>query len=258
MSVKLIVTDLDGTLLCKDKNISDYTVDILRRCRERGIKLAFVTARAERATTRFKNLLDPDAIISCNGALVRCGEQIVYSCTIPNDIANEFIKAYSKSANIGYVTVDAECGSFVNLSIDGNKGWRDFEYYAVNDLPNGIDGEAYKFHVEFYDTQAPFEIAAQFPDMSLLGYRGEPWFSYQNKHANKWNAIVKLAEHLHIDPSEIIAFGDDSNDIEMLENCGIGVAMGNAIDEVKAIADQICDTNDNDGVAKWIEAEVLK
>lgn len=52
----------------------------------------------------------------------------------------------------------------------------------------------------------------------------------------------------------VIAFGDDHNDIEMLRECGVGVAVANAIDEAKAVADYICDTSDNDGLARWLEA----
>jgi hydroxymethylpyrimidine pyrophosphatase-like HAD family hydrolase len=62
---------------------------------------------------------------------------------------------------------------------------------------------------------------------------------------------------LGIGQSEIIAFGDDVNDIDLLEFCEISVAMGNAVVEVKEMADYICDTNENDGVAQWIEKYVL-
>jgi hydroxymethylpyrimidine pyrophosphatase-like HAD family hydrolase len=53
-----------------------------------------------------------------------------------------------------------------------------------------------------------------------------------------------------------VAFGDDLNDIDMLNHAGVSVAMGNALDEVKAVADYVCDTNDNDGLAKWLEENV--
>ena len=55
---------------------------------------------------------------------------------------------------------------------------------------------------------------------------------------------------------EVVAFGDDLNDVDMLRGCGTGVAMANALDEVKLAADEVCGGNDEDGVAKWIEANM--
>ena len=69
---------------------------------------------------------------------------------------------------------------------------------------------------------------------------------------------MAIANEFNIDKSEIVAFGDDMNDKEMLVSMGSGVAMGNAIEEVKVIADYICDTNDNDGVAKWLDENITK
>ena len=76
-----------------------------------------------------------------------------------------------------------------------------------------------------------------------------------HKDATKAKAIEELARIWGISQSEIVAFGDDLNDIDMLSYAGISVAMGNALDEVKAVADFICETCDNDGVAKWIESK---
>lgn len=71
------------------------------------------------------------------------------------------------------------------------------------------------------------------------------------------NHLLFVAGKLNISKSEIIAFGDDINDKEMFLNSGIGVAMRNSIDEIKELADYICDTNDNDGVAKWLDKNIL-
>ena len=60
-----------------------------------------------------------------------------------------------------------------------------------------------------------------------------------------------------INKAEIVAFGDDLNDIDLLTHAGVSVAMKNALESVKEIADHICDTNDNDGVAKWLEENLL-
>jgi hydroxymethylpyrimidine pyrophosphatase-like HAD family hydrolase len=78
-----------------------------------------------------------------------------------------------------------------------------------------------------------------------------------NKNARKRNAVIALATEFGVSLAEVAAFGDDYNDIEMLRECGAGVAVANAIDEAKAAADYICDANDNDGVAKWLERNVL-
>ncbi|MCL2079415.1 MAG: HAD hydrolase family protein [Oscillospiraceae bacterium] len=78
-----------------------------------------------------------------------------------------------------------------------------------------------------------------------------------HKDATKAKALTQLARLWGISQSEIVAFGDDSNDIDMLAYVGVGVAMGNAINEVKAVADFVCNTNNNDGVAKWIEENIL-
>jgi HAD superfamily hydrolase (TIGR01484 family) len=74
-----------------------------------------------------------------------------------------------------------------------------------------------------------------------------------NREAVKANAVKLLVERYGYDMREIIAFGDDFNDVEMIKQCGIGVAVSNAIGEAKAAADFICGSNDEDGVAKWIE-----
>lgn len=70
------------------------------------------------------------------------------------------------------------------------------------------------------------------------------------------NAIREISKQLKIDTSQIAAFGDDYNDLDMISCCGVGIAMGNAVDKVKAAANYICGTNDNDGVAKWINSSL--
>jgi hydroxymethylpyrimidine pyrophosphatase-like HAD family hydrolase len=87
---------------------------------------------------------------------------------------------------------------------------------------------------------------------------GEELTDILPKSASKWNAILFLSEKWSIKNSEIICFGDDYNDIEMLSvPCVISVAVENALDEVKAVSDYICGSNDEDGVAHWLEEYVL-
>jgi hydroxymethylpyrimidine pyrophosphatase-like HAD family hydrolase len=103
--------------------------------------------------------------------------------------------------------------------------------------------------VNFVKAHAP-------PGFNLFISRDDLTFLF-HKDAVKSKAVAALAERWGVDRAEIAAFGDDSVDTELLRYCGIGVAMGNALDEVKSAADFICDTNENDGVAKWLEENVL-
>ena len=91
----------------------------------------------------------------------------------------------------------------------------------------------------------------------LQCYRGENWYGFLPKGAGKTAAIRTLAEKCGIALHEIAAFGDDRNDMEMLEMCGTGVAVSNAVDEVLDIADEVTGSNDEDGVAVWLEGELL-
>lgn len=82
-------------------------------------------------------------------------------------------------------------------------------------------------------------------------------YETMQKETTKTNAVIRLAEYWNIYQSEIVSFGDDTMDIELNAYTGVGVAVNNAIKEVKSVADYICDTNDNDGVAKWIVERIL-
>ena len=83
------------------------------------------------------------------------------------------------------------------------------------------------------------------------------WFRISHRGATKLGAITQSAKQLGYDLRSVVAFGDDYTDLEMLRGCGIGIAMGNAIDEVKAVADEICGTNEEDGVARWLDQHLL-
>ncbi len=101
-------------------------------------------------------------------------------------------------------------------------------------------------------------IAKLLPDYLYAQMCGGQLGLVMNKNATKLNGIKHLAARFGIELADVAAFGDDYNDIEMLRGCGVGVAMENALPEVKAVADFVCGVNDDDGMAKWISENVLK
>ena len=114
-----------------------------------------------------------------------------------------------------------------------------------------------KITVEITDDTTAYSIASVFPSVAVIRFSGENWYRFADKTADKWRGVKALAAHFGIDLKKAAAFGDDYNDADMLRFCGVGVAVANAIDEAKAAADYVCDSNDNDGVAKWLEEHVL-
>ncbi|MDE5596902.1 MAG: HAD family hydrolase, partial [Lachnospiraceae bacterium] len=91
----------------------------------------------------------------------------------------------------------------------------------------------------------------------LQGYRGENMYAFMPENSGKTQAILELAKLLNISLNDIVSFGDDINDMEMLKICGTGVAVSNAVKDVKEAADQVTLSNDEDGVADWCH-RVLK
>ena len=83
-------------------------------------------------------------------------------------------------------------------------------------------------------------------------YRGEKLYTFYHPTASKLDAISHVAKEMEISLDDILVFGDDVNDMEMIENCGMGVAMGNALAEVKAVADIVIRTNEEDGLAEYL------
>lgn len=113
--------------------------------------------------------------------------------------------------------------------------------------------EALKICVELSDSGLAGWIANSIPECDVARFSDGDWYKFTPKSTTKEKAIKKILLLLSIAREDIIAFGDDYTDIGMLRLCGKGVAMGNAIDAVKQIADDIAEENDHDGVAKYLE-----
>ena len=259
MNIKIIATDLDQTLLMSDKSISDYTIKTLRACQQQGIKIAFATARSERDCVPYTSIINPDAIISNRGAIVRVGNDIISRTVIDAKTTNELLSSCVGKPGVGYIYVYTEKGYFTNSPAEKHdQSWGPYNHDLYIDFSKGLDYDSYKITVEFFDDAAAHNVANSFPNLSVVKFTGEPWFSFANSSVNKFNGIKILADYLNINLDDIAAFGDDYSDIEMLHKCGAGVAVNNAIDDAKAVAKYICDSNDCDGVAKWIEKNVLK
>jgi Cof subfamily protein (haloacid dehalogenase superfamily) len=252
---KIIITDLDNTLLRRDKTISEYTIEVLKKCQSKGVKVAYATARSKQAYSKFLKQFVPDILISYGGALVSVGDTVIHRFDIPPDTSSQIIKECLNTAGVLSVSAINE-----SMAFSSDRKYilqKDSSYYEYTDFSSNLNHRYLKISLRATDPAAVLKIASHYPMCDMLGYTNEDLYRFANPKAVKWNAVKSVAEYFNIGTESFVAFGDDYNDLEMLKNCGIGVAVKNAIDKVRFAAKYICETNDNDGVAKWIEEHVL-
>ena len=257
--VKMVVTDLDGTLLRTDKTISEYTKVIFNRLRERNILLAFATSRSARASARFRAMITPDIDITSGGAIATMNGKTLFRTAIDIETATSIIRDLKASEAVLQITADTEEFYFNSMPIDTSwAGWIDYNDSVTTDFSEPLPvPDVFKITPSAVNAEAVQTITSKYPAVDVLNFTGEDWYQIKSVKAAKQHAIASVCAQLGISMTAIIAFGDDHNDVEMLRECGTGVAVANAIDEVKAAATFVCDTNDNDGVAKWLEENVL-
>lgn len=245
--IKAIITDLDNTLLRTDKTVTDYTRRVLRRCRERGIYVMAASARPQRTILEFGLGIEFDAVTTLNGARI-----ILPHGTLENAIPRaEGERILEKLLAIPGAVVSAEMsgGIYSNVPIPE---WRS---NVCPDFPRLPEGTLYKLLAG----SAPEEAArrALTGDTYMTLIEGGKLIQFMSREATKWNGVREMLAAFGVAPADTVYFGDDWDDIGPVKSCGLGVAMENAIDEVKAVADVLTGHCDGDGVARYIEENIL-
>jgi Cof subfamily protein (haloacid dehalogenase superfamily) len=253
--IRLIVSDLDHTLLRRDSTISDNAKEVLGKCREAGMLLAFATSRSERQSERFIAELHPDILITNSGAQASFHSTTIHIQPIEMRIANFLLQALlSTGPKVGFITANTVDEYLINREIDPNAPqWKDYAHGKTFDPHDGFSSDVLKIAAEIFDEDVASDISLLFPHVHTLRFTGENWYQFSDLKANKANALIAVSQHLKIPNEDIVAFGDDINDRELLLAAGIGVAVSNAIPEVKEVANFICGDCDEDGVARWLE-----
>ena len=256
--VKLILSDLDGTLLRDDKTISKESENAFAQARKNGVLVGFCTSRARLNVKEYLKQVQTDFLISNGGACVFVGDSIIYNNSFTVEESRKlFSSIYDICGKDIEMTADMPDALFWNRELkDQNYVYsREFTYNDFSDFNEPV----MKICVHTWDEQKAEQIAGVLGQdkIDFLKFSDIPWYKFSKKEATKENAIKALSSYLNIPLEDMAAFGDDFNDIGMLKMCGTGVAMQNAIDEVKACADEVTLSNNDDGVAEWIKRHVL-
>lgn len=254
MNPKMILTDLDKTLLRSDNSISEHTKNVLKKCQDCGILIVIATARYWIGAERYIKELNPDYEITTDGTLVHQRDRQIYSCSMDADKTNQIIQDLLAQNPKTEITVAAERQVFWNSHHISES--EKLHKAVFHDYSKPLSIPANKILAELSDSNIAERIAAN-NHCRLQCYRGENLYSFLPEKSGKIQAIRELARALNLSLGDIVSFGDDLNDMEMLQVCGTGVAVSNALIEVKNIADAVTLSNDEDGVAHWIERNIL-
>jgi hypothetical protein len=265
---KLIAVDMDGTLLREDKTISKATIKAINKARAKGVKVVLASGRPIEGIERYLdelNLISPeDYVLSYNGALVQNtatkevisrtvlkGRDLHYLYNLSKELG---VNIHSFSTKEGLITPKMSKYTEVEATINGIEvKVKDFE--AISDEEEMVkimmidEPEVLQAAVD----RLPKEVYEKYTVV-----RSAPYFlEFLNKKANKGEGVKALAENLGLTKEQVICIGDAGNDLHMIQFAGLGVAMGNAFEEIKEIADYVTKSNEEDGVAHVIEKFVI-
>ncbi|UXH45748.1 Cof-type HAD-IIB family hydrolase [Rossellomorea vietnamensis] len=259
----LIVLDLDGTLLTDEKKISSKTHDILKKARHKGHEVMIATGRPFRASELYYQQLQlTTPIVNFNGAFVHHPTDPswgVYHEPMDLDVAKQIINACD---DFPFRNIVAEVMDDVYLHYHDEKIIDVFMMgnpsISTGDIRNVLSDHptSMLIHAEEEDVA---DIRAHLDDVhaELIDHRrwAAPWHIIEivKSGLNKAVGIERVASSLNIPQERIIAFGDEDNDLEMLDYAGTGVAMGNAIDPLKDIANAVTLSNEEDGIGRYLQ-----
>lgn len=246
--IKAAFFDIDGTLVSFNTHkVPESTITALNALRQKGIKTFIATGRHKTAINNLGNLIF-DGYITLNGGICLDEEdKIIYKHSIPQEDIRSFIR-YQETDPFPSMIV-TECDVFINYynqDVEDILKILNFPHLPQKPVTDFYDTEVMQL-VSFFKTEQENKIMKELPHCEAT--RWHPSFTdIVPKGSSKRVGIDKIAEHFGIGIDECIAFGDGGNDISMLQYAGIGVAMGNADEEVKRNADYVTDPIDNDGI----------
>ncbi|MFK2826644.1 Cof-type HAD-IIB family hydrolase [Bacillus sp. B190/17] len=261
---KMVAIDLDGTLLNDELIVSQGTIEAIQQAVARGTVVTIATGRMFRSAKRFAEQLGLNVpLITYQGALIQDVEEkeVMYERPVPSDIAHQLIEmACEKNMHLQVYQDD------MLYAASDNEILR--RYAEAVQVPYKVEPNLVSLAERGF-TKALFidephcidvlqsELRALFGERASIAKSKPTYLEVTHPEANKGIALLHLAQKLGIERSEIIGIGDNYNDLDLVLTAGLGVAMGNAVEEVKEKADYISRSNNEEGVRHVIEKFVL-
>jgi len=256
MNLQIILFDLDGTLLTSDNVVSLATANAIKICKNKGYLIGFITARVRsEKTIHLLDGLPCDFIAFCNGAEIYAKNRLIERNSLPYRQAVLILQNLNEdfpSLEIDVYQYPWSYSSVYEEIFNMESG--DKVKCNIHELPN-CDVQSIRLKSDILN-YIPLQNYMSSESTFYYSTFGDVIIGYKN--ATKGHAVKKASEFFDIPLTNMIAFGDDVNDIGMLKNVGTSIAMGNAVASLKEIADYVTKTNDCDGVAIWLNEHLSK
>ncbi len=250
--IKLLLFDLDDTLLRRDKTVSERNLRALQLCQRAGVAVGVATSRSEQNAGHILRFLRPEVLITSGGASVKVHGELVFTGAFTPE---ETLKIIARAQKI--------CGPGVRLDADTDRCC----YHNYPSDHSGYVAWGETRETDFSDfREAALMVCADIPDperaaelrrvldfCDMVKFTDGNWYKLTRAGVTKEAGLSRVCEALGIRPRNIAAFGDDLSDREMLRRAGLGVAMANAVPEVKAAADIVIGDNNSDAIAEFLE-----
>lgn len=260
--IRLVASDLDGTLLTPEKILSERTIKAVDGIRKKGILFTFCTGRMYHSAQKYVRQLGlTTPVIAYNGAMILdpVSEQVLFHRPLENDVAVEILQMAQEQNLYSQIYIDdvLYCRKFTSEAEGYAKNTGTFATETNCELWKCLgDKKTTKIIV-----MMPKERAAALLEPMRKRFAGraevtisEPeYMEFLHPEVNKGAALECLANQLSIAREEILAFGDSYNDLPLLHYAGTGVAVENACLALRTEADEICPSNEQDGEAQYLE-----
>ena len=271
LKYKMLVTDMDYTLLNKEKRVSDRNREALRRAMEKGVHMVVATGRIYTSARIYAKLLGLDTpIIASNGALIKDASKTIFRDILSQDTVREMLRLCHKYGIYCHFFTENTIYSekLINVSLrytEWNKYMGEEDQVKIRIVDDGEEiieaakSEVLKAVVFDDDDEKIQKLRDGIMETGIVSVSQSMKHNLEvmNKGVTKGNAVRILAQMYGINREEIIAIGDNENDISMIEYAGLGIAMGNAEEILKRAADHVTGDYQEDGVAEAIEKFIL-
>jgi Cof subfamily protein (haloacid dehalogenase superfamily) len=254
---KLIALDIDGTLLSSHLTVLPKTKAALQTVAAKGHHVVLVSSRPPRSVRNIADSLEIDSSItvSFGGAYILGGDTVLFEQILSPELATDII------ARVRNVALHMSLYSAENWFVEQDDYWAEQEAKIVGFTPTLVgDLLHHTTHVHKFLVMGKAEEIGTFQEtlrssnLKVDAVRSKPVYCEVNSHGiHKAHAIERVARHFGLTLADVIAFGDGENDLTMIREAGTGVAMGNAVTAVKAVAKLVTKSNDEDGIALALE-----